>query len=261
MSRHIVLTGATGYLGNTVLRVLNGSPDSHRVTATFYDKPEDSSRNIHFISYADLLHGGMDLTSVDFVCHLGVPRVRHDDPRLAASLTDLHLLLRKAASSGVRGFLFASSQAVYGKTPPIWHENSLPAPVTSWGWSKLAGEQLVAAHYGESSNLKGISLRILKLIGPGRGFRIDQGEWVHALIYAALHKREIFVSREFLCQQFDLMDVRDAASVIVKVIDRSPESWPEVLNIGLGTFFSGQQLVDAVSDFCRKNIIDLCNIE
>ncbi|SMB23219.1 protein of unknown function [Sterolibacterium denitrificans] len=258
MAGHLVLTGATGYLGHAVLDELRRTKRTSgfdRITATFHRHKVTSSApsvpSVEFLSFAELLHGSFDFGDVDIVCHLGVPRVKPDDPQLASSVTDLQLLLIKAANAGVRGFIYASSQAVYGVTRPVWHESSPLAPVTAHGWGKLAGEQLVKTVSESLSDLTGISLRLPKLIGPGSGFRMNQGEWVHALVHAALQGRKISLSQQFLAQQFDFMDVRDAASVITCILARPPKTWPKVLNIGLGSHMTGKELIAVVSEFCE----------
>lgn len=255
MAGHLVLTGATGYLGHALLDELkrtktNHTPGFERITATFHRHAVTShTPSVEFISFAELLHGSFDFNGVDIVCHLGVPRVKPGDPQLASSVTDLQSLLIKAANAGVRGFIYASSHAAYGVTRPVWHESSPLAPVTAHGWGKLAGEQLVKT-VSSLSDLTGTSLRLPKLIGPGSGFRMDQGEWVNALVHAALQGRKVSLSQQFLAQQFDFMDVRDAASVIACILARPPKTWPEVLNIGLGRHITGKELIAAVSEFC-----------
>lgn len=155
-------------------------------------------------------------------------------------------LLLNALQASVSGFIFSSSQAVYGTTKPSWSESGLVSPVTSYGWSKFAGEQILRMMTSCRPSIKGISLRLPKLVGPGHGFRMHMGEWLHTLAYAAIHDQEIIISQQFLDQQFDFMDVRDAARICIRILEMAPSSWPETLNIGSGQFISGKQLIVAI---------------
>ena len=250
MTRHLLLTGATGYLGSHLLAELSRRTDYH-ITATYSTLiSKDLQLNCRYIPFYEVLYGEFDFKGIDTICHLGVPRVAPNDPRLAASLSELRVLLGKASTAGVRLFIYASSQAVYGTLQPCWSENDPVAPISNHGWLKFAGEQLVSLASSSLESFQGISLRLPKLIGPTLDRhtipRLNKGEYLHALAYAALAQNSIKAGHGFLQSYYDFMDIRDAAIAIVRILQVMDCEWGPVLNIGAGQQISGQKLVEAV---------------
>ncbi|MCL6554132.1 MAG: SDR family oxidoreductase [Firmicutes bacterium] len=91
-----------------------------------------------------------------------------DDPAGAHEVNatgTLHVL-RAAQDAGVRRVVYASSSSVYGDDPALpKRENQLPAPVSPYAASKLAGEaycRVFARTYGLST----VSLRYFNVFGP-----------------------------------------------------------------------------------------------
>ena len=83
--KHILITGATGYLGNALLAQLIASDDVAHITATFHSQPLGiaASSRLTIIPYAALLDGSHNLRGVDVICHLSVARVASNDPAIA----------------------------------------------------------------------------------------------------------------------------------------------------------------------------------
>jgi len=53
-------------------------------------------------------------------------------------------------------------------------------------------------------------------------------------------------------RKLDFIDVRDAAAVIVGLVETDPESWPEVINVG-----SGRQVTRTAGDSCSDSTIGI----
>jgi UDP-glucose 4-epimerase len=120
-------------------------------------------------------------------------------------------LLQACRKHGVERFVFASSNAAVGdQTPPI-DEKKVPAPISPYGASKLAGEALCAAYFG-SFGIKAVALRFANVYGPYSDHtpsviplfmrRIQAGEPL--IIYGDGNQTRDFVYVEDVCQAVEL---------------------------------------------------------
>jgi UDP-glucuronate 4-epimerase len=165
-----VVTGAAGFIGSHLTEKLLA--DGHEVLAvdSFTDYYEPALKEENAVAFdvvrLDLADDELPLDGVDGVFHLaGQPGVR-------SSFADFDLYLRRnvlatqkvfesAGRGGVR-VVFASSSSVYGdaETYPT-AEDARPQPISPYGITKLACEQLAHA-YG----LDAVLLRYFTVYGP-----------------------------------------------------------------------------------------------
>jgi UDP-glucuronate 4-epimerase len=165
-----LVTGAAGFIGSHLVEKLQA--DGHEVVAVdcftdYYDPALKEENAAGFdVSRLDLAEDELALDGLDGVFHLaGQPGVR-------ASFSDFDVYVRRnvlasqkvfesAARSGVR-VVFASSSSVYGDaerypTP----EDAVPRPISPYGITKLACEQLAYAY-----KLDAVLLRYFTVYGP-----------------------------------------------------------------------------------------------
>jgi len=84
----------------------------------------------------------------------------------AVNVGGLVNVLAAAREHGVRRVVCASSSSVYGDTPTLpKHEDMVPAPLSPYAVSKLAGEQF-ARVFSTTLGLETISLRYFNVFGP-----------------------------------------------------------------------------------------------
>lgn len=91
-----------------------------------------------------------------------------DDPAgtYDVNVTGMLNVLIGARDAGCRRVVFASSAAVYGDSPEMpKHEGMLPAPLSPYASSKLAGEGLCQV-FGRSYGMDAVSLRYFNVFGP-----------------------------------------------------------------------------------------------
>lgn len=97
------------------------------------------------------------------------------------------LLLEACVGQGVQKFVFASSSSIYGDSPEMpTREETYPRPVSPYGVTKLASEQLCYL-YWKNFGVPCLSLRYFTIYGPRQ--RPDMG--LHKFIRALLADREI----------------------------------------------------------------------
>ena len=169
-----VVTGAAGFIGSQLAESL--AADGHDVVGVdcftdYYDVAE-KERNAGDLDVRrlDLADDPLDLDGVDGVFHLaGQPGVRSFGDAfplyVRRNVLASQRVFESCAAAGVR-VVFASSSSVYGDaerypTP----EDVDPLPLSPYGITKLACEQLAYA-YGRSFGLDAVVLRYFTVYGP-----------------------------------------------------------------------------------------------
>lgn len=238
---HILITGATGYLGSVLVPLLAASTKNHRITLAVRDPAKlkifqsmaKTNGLFDWVSLQALLAGDVNLPVPDVICHLAKGRNSKDHREIAASLELMAAVVGLAREWAIKKFIFTSSQAVYGMAPTPWSENTQPAPATLYGMMGYASELLLQNALGALPQMDIISLRLAKLVGPAPVFRHNQGETPHLMAAHALAGRQVTISRGSN-QTLDFLDVRDAAAIILILVEQAGIAWPEVLNLGGG---------------------------
>jgi nucleoside-diphosphate-sugar epimerase len=169
-----VVTGAAGFIGSHLSERL--VEDGHEVVGLdcftdYYDPAlkEENARGLD-VRRVDLAEDELDLRGSDGVFHLaGQPGVRSFGDVFPLYLRrNVHAsqrLFEAAARGGVR-VVFASSSSIYGAaerypTP----EDTTPHPLSPYGITKLACEQLADA-YARQFGLDAVVLRYFNAFGP-----------------------------------------------------------------------------------------------
>jgi UDP-glucose 4-epimerase len=137
------------------------------------------------IQDADLSHLLHDVTHVfHLAAQAGVRKSwgRNFQVYTTNNIDATQVLLEACIRHSLEAFVYASSSSVYGDDVPIpMREDALPRPVSPYGVSKLAAEQLCHLYYA-SYGLPAVSLRYFTVYGPRQ--RPDMG--FHRFLRAAL---------------------------------------------------------------------------
>ena len=131
---HVAVTGASGFIGRSVIRELSAM--GHTVTG-FTRGPDSQSGHTDSVHW----HTDADYTDADSLIQKGTHAVVHlaaDISRGAESevvcwesLRMAHALFHSAMHAGAGRFVFASTQMVYGATPPTSVKARVsPCPIT-----------------------------------------------------------------------------------------------------------------------------------
>lgn len=174
-----LVTGGAGFIGSHLVEALvkAGGPSPVRVLdnlATGLRANLDSVRDrIEFIE-ADLRDYSavcQSVDGVDIVFHEAalpsVPRsVSNPLESNAANITGTLNLLTAARDARVKRVVLASSSSVYGNSPTLPKDESMPpAPLSPYAVTKLTGE-LYASVFSQLYGLETICLRYFNIFGP-----------------------------------------------------------------------------------------------
>lgn len=257
--RHILVTGAAGFIGSYLCETLLRRGDLVRgvdAFTTFYDPGRKrqnlrtalADANFELVS-ADLATASLDdaLEDIDAVVHLaGEPGVtgswgasfsRYVERNVVAT----QRLLEASATRGVERFVYASSSSVYGVGADVLRARGEPRPASPYGVSKLAGEALASA-YAHSQGLSTVSLRYFSVYGPRQ--RPDMA--AHRFIEALLEGRPVTVYGDG-GQVRDFTYVGDIVEATVRALTADVPAGA-VLDVASGHPTSVRTLVDLVTE-------------
>jgi len=149
------------------------------------------------------------------------------------------LLEAVAQSSNIERVVYASSSSVYGDnvTMPM-REDALPQPVSPYGVTKLAAEQLCYLYY-INYRVPAVALRYFTVYGPRQ--RPDMG--FHKFLRAAIRQEPINLYGDGE-QTRDFTYVHDAVGATIAAATKGTAG--RVYNIGGGSRVSMNQVLDII---------------
>ena len=153
-------------------------------------------------------------------------------------------LLEFYKSKNIKKFVYASSSSVYGDTKLPMREDSLLKPVSPYGVTKLAGENLCYL-YWKNYSVPTVSLRYFTVYGPRQ--RPDMG--IHKFVKAIFKGDEITVFGDGK-QTRDFTFVDDA--VEANILAAMGNIIGEVFNIGGGSRISVNDLIKKIEEIVGK---------
>ncbi|GAB3758472.1 SDR family oxidoreductase [Yimella radicis] len=149
----VVVTGGSGAVGRRLVGELRAGGDDVVVLG----RTAAASEGVVATTYSTAALAS-HLADADAVVHLAWRRTPADSlEAFYPSISATENLIAAAATAGVHRLVLASSISVYSGTPP-WLENGRPVPATSYGHSKLIGEDLM-----ERAARRGLSTASLRI--------------------------------------------------------------------------------------------------
>jgi UDP-glucuronate 4-epimerase len=226
-----VVTGAAGFIGSHLTEALLAQ--GHDLVAVdsftdYYDPALKQENAAAFdVARLDLAEDELALDGFDGVFHLaGQPGVRSSfsdfDVYVRRNVLAAHKVFESAARSGVRVVL-ASSSSVYGDaerypTP----EEAPPRPISPYGITKLACEQLAYAY-----KLDAVLLRYFTVYGPRQ-----RPDMAFARVVDALARSASFEVYGDGLQSRSFTFVADVVEATVAAMERAPAG--ALYNVGGG---------------------------
>jgi UDP-glucose 4-epimerase len=236
----ILVTGGAGFIGSHVAQAL-----IHRGHAVTVLDDLSGGRTLNLPDGVTFVRGSVTdallvdrlfaESSFDYVYHLAayaaeglshfIKRFNHTN-NVIGSVT----LINAAVNTGVRGFVFASSIAVYGSAPVAAMTEALdPHPEDSYGIAKLAVEQELRV----SRDMFGLDYMIFRphnVYGPRQNIADRYRNVVGIFMNQILHGRPMTIFGDGTqTRSFTYID--DIAPLLAEAIDVGG-AWNDVFNIG-----------------------------
>ena len=251
----MLVTGAAGFVGSHLVERLLA--DGHEVTGvdafTPYYAEAKKRANAEALAHPRFRLLELDLASVqlgalpqaDLVFHLAAQAgvrasfgadfadyVRHN-------LIATQRLLEWCRMTQPKRFLFASSSSVYGESPrPLASETDPIAPLSPYGVTKAAGEQLVSV-YARGGEFETVTVRLFTVYGPRQRPDMAFHRWIEAL----LDGRDLPVYGDGT-QVRDFTFVADAIEGLVRAAERGRAG--TTYNLGRGRPHAVREVIAAL---------------
>ncbi|MCD7919383.1 MAG: NAD(P)-dependent oxidoreductase [Clostridiales bacterium] len=226
----IVITGATGYLGRELVRHLDGKGYEIYASTSAPEKAEAFFRmhDVHILSNESLLNSREVIDENCIIIHGAFCR-KSEGIGLSQSLNFSRKLFQSAVDNKAVGVLNLSSQSVYGSEKAVLgSEDSELSPGYLYAMAKCSSEELLRqAVYFSNGTMAGCSLRLASLMGPTD--TVPQNV-LYKFVRSALSGENLSIVGG--TQKFSFLDVRDAAQAITLLLQKTPDSWKPVYNLG-----------------------------
>jgi UDP-glucose 4-epimerase len=248
-----LVTGGSGFLGQTVIRYLTNDENSEVVLLGRKDPKIDDVKYDFFegdITDVESLKRCHDLhPSVTTIVHLAarVPKTANED--LACDMIEVNVKgtvnLLNVFGDKLGNFVYASTAEVYGSITQhglINELSAIPLPQSNYGSSKLAGE-CFARVYGLRHNLPISIMRFTVLYGPGDTIQRAIPNFINKAL--AGDDLEVFGGEELR----DYLHIQDAARAVYLAAKKPTTG---TYNIGTGRGISirdtAQEIVKLVGN-------------
>lgn len=172
-----VVTGGAGFIGSHLARALRARGDEVVVVDSMRSGdwtrvPEGAERVDADLRDLQSEDWRQILAGADVLFHLAAEKYNSSrttpERVLEVNVLGTDRLFRAAAEAGVGHVVFTSSLYAYGSTgPDPMRETDVPAPTTTYGASKLAGEHLLRT-VGHETGMRWSIARLFFVYGPGQ---------------------------------------------------------------------------------------------
>lgn len=244
----IVITGATGLIGRSIVQQLLCSQnevvalgrDSEKLRMYFSNPVINLQTQYELADLVDIFKDSQ------IVIHLAgrriAPAAEGFQPFYEGNIHITENVLEAAGQAGVTCVVQASSLSVYSTANPVpFREIDTPIPVSIYGISKLACEQLGVLSQ-QKYPMRVISLRIAGVLGYGD--HTGEGFMLARFIQLARKQQTLPVFGNGIGAR-DLIYVQDAANACLKAMAASVPSG--IYNIGAGRPYSVRELAEAIN--------------
>ncbi len=174
-NKSILITGGAGFIGSHLCEALVNIGANIRILDNLSTGSLDNIKNIE--QNSEFIQGSICSMQDCLTASAGIDTVFHLAAEIsvaksqkapyqtcATNIQGTYNLLEACRTQGVKTVIFASSAAVYGNHQGICSEDLTPSPVSTYGYSKLIGEQLCQL-YSKNYALKTVSLRFFNVYG------------------------------------------------------------------------------------------------
>lgn len=263
----VLVTGAAGFIGSHLSEKLNTlgheviGLDNHN---TYYS-PDLKKTNANYLNKKGITVIDKDLTSpelatslpkdLDCIFHCaaqpGIDASSSFNSYLTNNVIATENLVNFARQSlNLKLFVNIGTSSIYGRDVTC-NEEQTPQPISNYGVTKLAAEQLVLAA-SRSGDFKACSLRLYSVYGS----RERPDKLFTKLIDCALNNKKFPLFEGSLKHKRSFTHVSDIINGIVSCIGKEQQCNGEIINLGIDKEYTTKEGFDTVEKLL-KTIIDI----
>lgn len=262
MKKKAIVTGCAGFIGSSLSQRL--LQEGYQVIGVdcftnYYDPKikKDHVRNLFLYPGFSLVSKSiMDvdwqqlLSDVDYVFHqAAIPGVRSSwgesfQDYVQTNIQATQVILEASKNKAIKKLVYASSSSIYGKTEGSASESTIPRPLSPYGVTKLAAEQLCHL-YADNYGVPTISLRYFTVFGPRQ--RPDMA--FHKFIRGVLRNEPIQVYGDGT-QSRDFTYVDDVVEANLQAA--KAEATGLAINIGGKSRIVLNEVIDLIGQLCSQ---------
>lgn len=251
-TKNLIITGATGYLGQHLIALLKNN-ECYSLTVITHNEDKARllypSQTIDIIEYSNKEIIVNRLDDIDILIHLGFTHEKQNYQKIAESLEKTSALFNIAKQCRIPSIINISSLNVYGLNKrPFWKEESPLFPELPFGMAKYATELLLEGVMQSDDRINGTSLRLTAL--SGGNVLLNEFELIYKLIEQVLNNQQIVIYGGQ--QRFERLDVRDAAMAIIQLMQVPSFKWRPVYNIGVGKNYRLLEIAELVLQISKE---------
>jgi len=247
--KKILVTGASGFLGNELIKQLLNEGDFHVIamTSKVNELKEKYTNNYITVVSSQTWKSKLkeDSMHVDILINCAFPR--SSDPEvLALGIPFTEQLIKDSIDFGIKNIINISSQSVYTqKDKEDVTEQSNVQPESLYGMSKFACERVVTI-LSEEANINFSNIRLGSLTGINFDVRMT-----NRFVKSAIAGEKIIITGGQ--QKISYLDVRDAAKGLIKMLYKDPIGWNNIYNLGSKEHFTLIELVETIKEEAKEH--------
>lgn len=260
MAQYLV-TGGAGFIGSHIVHALQRRGEKVRVFDNFSTGKEENLKGLDIeIIIGDVRDPKSIIQSIQ-----GVEYVFHQAalPSVALSIeepltshevnaTGTLNVLQASMKAKVKRVIYASSSAIYGNNPMSpKREDLLPAPLSPYAVSKLAGEYYCQT-VGEVYGLETVCLRYFNVFGPRQDPDSPYSAVIPRFICAVLDGKDPIVFGDGK-QSRDFISVANVVKANLTAA-RSPQASGKIFNVASGKSYSLLDVLEGIEKTLKRSI-------
>lgn len=258
MSKTILITGITGFLGSHVGRFfLNNGFRVIGIKRSHSDvwRCQDFEKRVIWVDI-DELEWEKEIIKFnpELIFHAawdGVASFSRDNYK--SQLKNLDFLIQLLALSKIlkiKKFISLGSQAEYGKLDSIAYEEQNLAPESAYGIVKVMASKLVE-HFCVLNNISWYWLRVFSIFGE-----MESEDWLIPSLIKKLVKKETTIELSSCEQKYAYMYINDFVKIVLSFADQEPSSG--IYNVSANNAIELREIISKIHTYLNatNSILD-----
>lgn len=262
MSKYLV-TGGAGFIGSNIVEELIKGDARVKVVDNFITGKRENLKP--FMEKIELVEGDVrdpalmdDISKgMDYVIHQAAFRSVPKSVENPTLCNDINIagtlnVLMAASKNKVKRVVYASSSSVYGNVETFpQKEDLIPAPLSPYGVSKLAGEHYCRV-FTETFGLETVSLRYFNVFGPRQNPESKYSAVIPAFISKMIRKERPTIDGDGT-QSRDFTYVKNVVNANLNASVKKGISGT-VINVGCGESYSVLDIINVLNRLMDSGI-------